>query len=121
MLRTPDLTSYDDWFRILVTIVIFIAWYKISVRTPVRWGNMTRLGRRLWIWYYVVLFSAAYATIDSFRAGAPITSKNYIIAFAVTGLMFAAVLRLKGDESTDRVYRIHMKGNPVTWNIQKLR
>lgn len=121
-IRLPDLGGgYAEVFRLIVTAIIIVAVYRIGTMVSVRWSHMTRLGKRLFVWYYITLLSIGYATLDSFRVGASLTSKDYVLAFAVTGLAIAALVKFSGDESTEPVYRVYMKGSIVQWRVQKLR
>jgi len=113
--------DYAEFFRTLVGTVLLVAWYVISRRTRGRWAHMTRVGKRLWIGYYILLFAVIWATIDSLNADSPITSKNYVLAFAAAFLAIGGLLRLEGDESTEPVYWVNLKGRPSTWRIIKLR
>ena len=113
--------EYAHIFRIITIVVVLMAWYALSQRTGARWQNMTRLGKRLWVWYYILLFAVAYLSLNAFRNDRPLSSGNYILLFALAGLTIAALLKLNGDESTEPVYRVQMKGKITTWRVQKLR
>lgn len=82
---------------------------------------MTRLGRRLWLAYYFILFANVWGTVEGLKLNYPISSRNYVFLLATIALLVGGLLRLEGDESTDRVYRIQLKGSPLTWRIIKLR
>lgn len=113
--------DFNDLFRIVTGVVLLVAWYVVSRRTRERWANMTRVGKRLWLGYYSLLFAILWATIEQLHSDAAITSKNYVLLLAAFALMLGALLRLEGDESTEPVYRVHTKGSPTQWSIQKLR
>jgi hypothetical protein len=77
--------------------------------------------KRVSIWFYALLFTGAYGSIDSINAHAPFTSKNYLTLFVASGLAIAVLLRLSGDDSSDPVYDVEFNWNPFKCRIRKLR
>lgn len=113
--------NYTDSFRGVMIIILLLAWYSISRRLPEHWVNMTRLGKRLFVAYYGLLFAVAYATVNALKLHRPITSANYVLMTFSLWLAIAGLVHFKGDNETGPVYKFQIGNNPTKWRIYKLR